>query len=149
MKISLDDFKTHIGVGGLHKAGLHAIPRVHGIVTKFYCDKLTVRSACSGKCAECILNLKTRLDTTTWEGSKPYALFTFTVKDVSAKVMDATHEVKAEPAKPAMFQAEEEKDVLDLFMETLACLRKKKLPGESEPTPGTAGKPSSGGSPMR
>lgn len=120
MRISLQEFKTHIGVSGLHKAGLHAIPRVHGIVTKFYCDKLTVRSACSGKCAECILNLKARLDTTNWEGSKPYALFTYTVKDVSARVMDKTQEVKAAPAKPSLFKADEEKDVLDAILETLS-----------------------------
>jgi hypothetical protein len=119
MKISLEDFKTHIGVGGLHKAGLHAIPRVHGIVTKFYCDKLTLRSACSEKCAECILNLKARLDTTKWEGSKPYALFTYTVKDVSARMMEAKHEVKPAAPKKIVFKADEEEDVLDLFMETL------------------------------
>ena len=119
MNISLPDFKTHIGVSGLHDAGLHAIPRVHGIVTKFYCNKLTLRSACSEKCAECILHLKARLDTTNWEGSNPYALFTYTVKDVSARVMEKTQEAKAAPSMPALFKEAEEKDVLDSILETL------------------------------
>lgn len=120
MRITLEDFKAHIGTSGLHNAGLHAIPCVHGIAAKYYCDTLTLRSACSGKCAECILTLKARLDTNNWEGSRPYALFTFTVKNTAAQMMEKAQEVKSAPAKPALFKADEEKDVLDLFMEAFA-----------------------------
>ena len=119
MNITLDDFKAHIGTSGLHKAGIHAIPRALGIVTKYYCDNLTLRSACSENCAQCILALKARLEKTTWEGSRPYALFTFTVKNTAAGAVEVKQEPNAAPKKPALFQAEEEKDALDLFMEML------------------------------
>ena len=120
MKISLPDFKLHVGTSGLHKAGLHAITRVHGITTKFYCNKLTLRSACSENCAQCILQLKERLDRTDWATSKkPYALYTFVVKDVSGKVVETVCvDQKAAPSK-TIFNEQVETDVLDLFMETL------------------------------
>lgn len=119
MNISLDDFKAHIGVSGLYNAGIHAIPRAHGIVTKYYCENLTLRSACSKECARCILSLKARLDNTTWENSRPYALFTFTVKNTAAGMVETRQETRAAPSAPALFQAQEEKDALDLFLETL------------------------------
>ena len=119
MNISLDDFKAHIGESGLHKAGIHAIPRAHRIVTKFYCNNLTVRSACSENCALCVPALKARLDKTSWENSKPYALFTFTVKNTAAGVTEIHQDAKPAPSAPALFKAQEEKDVLDLFMEML------------------------------
>lgn len=123
MKISLQDFKTQIGVGDLHKAGLHAVSRAHAITTKFYCTKLTNRSACSENCAQCILSIKTRFDQTKWEGcQRPYGLFTWIVKDVQGKVVEVvTAQQKAGTStKPlALTVAEEEKDVLDIFMETL------------------------------
>jgi hypothetical protein len=121
MKISLQDFKTHIGTTGLHKAGLHAISRAHAITTKFYCNKLTLRSACAEDCARCILLLKDRFDKTTWEGcQRPYALYTWIVKDVSGKVVEtASAEQKAGVSQSSLLTvAEEERDVLDALMET-------------------------------
>jgi hypothetical protein len=123
MKISLHDFKTHIGTTGLHKAGLHAISRAHAITTKFYCTKLTNRSACFENCAQCILALKTRFDQTQWEGcQRPYGLYTWIVKDVQGKVVEvvADQQKASSPVKPLVITvAQEEKDVLDMFMETL------------------------------
>jgi hypothetical protein len=119
MRITLKDFKAHVGERELHKVGLHAIPRVHTITTKFYCDVLTQRSACSEQCAECILTLKKRLDTNHWEGSRPYALFTFTVKNTAAQMMEVRQSKPAPIVPPVLFKKDEEKDVLDTLLETL------------------------------
>jgi hypothetical protein len=120
MQITLKDFKTFVGEGGLHAAGLHAIERVHGITKKFYCDKLTVRSACSENCESCIFALKTRVRETKWDiVTNKYALFTWIVKDISAKAMEVTRaEEKSKPAK-TLFGEPVEGEAFDLFMETI------------------------------
>ncbi|MGE5375917.1 MAG: hypothetical protein ACM3XO_12740 [Bacteroidota bacterium] len=120
MQITFNDFKAFVGTIGLHTAGLHAIERVHKITQTFYCDKLTVRSACSGQCESCILTLKTRIADTKWAFStNKYGLYTWLVKDVSGKVMEAARaEEKSAPLK-TQYGEPVEGDALDLFMETI------------------------------
>jgi hypothetical protein len=120
MRITYKDFLEYINAGGFHKVGLHAVPRAHMITTQYFCDKLTLRSACSGNCGPCIKALKDRLNTTTWDNANPYALFTHVVKSTYADVMEKQRVVE-KPAQEKNFLGEAvEVDALDLLLETLS-----------------------------
>ena len=120
MKITIDDFKKIVGEQALHKAGVHAIGRAHTVATRWYCDKLTLRSACTGKCNECALYLKTAVEAMgKKQANNPYALFTWMVKDAQAKRIEAKGHAQVTVPETNMFGEQTERDPFDIFEETL------------------------------
>ena len=119
MQISYKDFIAIIKPSGFHKVGLHAIPALHRKTVQSYCDKLTVRSACSEECHSCLQHVKDRLNTADWTAAeRPWGLYTWIIKDVSAAV---TEEMRRNEKATPIFHPldDQETDVLDTLMDTL------------------------------
>jgi hypothetical protein len=121
MQISLDNFKLIVTEKALHEAGVHAIKRGHAIMLKQYCDKLTVRGACTGKCSQCALKIK---DVAEWmiqhKSTNAYAMFTYLAKNASAqKVEELAHARVTTPEVNTLGEATG-RDALDILMETFS-----------------------------
>jgi hypothetical protein len=122
MEITLDNFKEIVTERALHKAGVHAVPNAHKRAVQFYCNNLTVRSACTGECKTCALKIRDAVIAMSQQNNavkQPYGLYTWFLKDASAKRVE---ELAKRPAfKPeANFLGEAtERDAFDIFAETL------------------------------
>jgi len=91
MQIKLDKFIEKVPPTTLHEIGVHAIPRAHKIVVQQYCNKLSVRSACSGECDTCILKVKDVVDwinTLPDKPKEPYGLYTKMMKFAFGKQVE-------------------------------------------------------------
>ena len=90
MRIQLKTFTDIVTTTALHKAGLHAVSRVHSIAAKFYCDKMTNRSLCPQDCGQCAAMLKQTVATINpAEARNVYAVFTFRMKNEFARKTEA------------------------------------------------------------
>ena len=91
MQIKFDKFIEKVPTTILHQIGVHAIPRAHKIVVQQYCNKLSVRSSCSGECDTCILKVKDVVD---WINTRPntpkepYGLYTKMMKFAFGKQVE-------------------------------------------------------------
>lgn len=120
MQITYDDFKRIVGEAELHKAGVHAIGRAHVVTTRWYCDKLTVRSACTGKCGECALHIKKAVsDMGKIKPNNPYALYTWMMKNAQAKRVEDVANIQVSKPERNEFGEQTERDPFDIFEETL------------------------------
>jgi hypothetical protein len=118
MQITLADFRKIIKPSGFHKAGLHAVPAVHTTTVRFYCDKLTARSACSEQCHSCLQHVRSRLNTADWAAAEnPWALYSWILKDASAAAVEDAQRKAKTPLKPNPL--DDDTDGLDMLMETL------------------------------
>src|SRR5688500_11119732 len=91
MQIKFDNFIEKVPPTTLHQIGVHAIPRAHKIVVQQYCNKLSVRSACSGECDTCILKVKDVVDwinTLPDKPKEPYGLYTKMIKFAFGKQVE-------------------------------------------------------------
>lgn len=123
MNIDLDTFEQIVRRGACHAAKLHAFERVHKITVQQYCQKLTVRSACTQDCFACakqVLQAVGEVAISTDVRSR-YGLFTWKLKDALARRMDVALEQKAKTVQRAVgaFGETVEADGLDLILETL------------------------------
>jgi hypothetical protein len=123
MQITYDKFIEIVKTPSLHAAGVHAISRAHKIVVQQYCDKLTMRSACSGECDTCILQVKGVVDWInglTDTPKEPYGLYTRMMKNAFARQVEVmNNRAPAEPEKNILGEATG-RDAFDMFLETLA-----------------------------
>jgi hypothetical protein len=119
MQITIDNFKLIVTEKALHEAGVHAIPRARAIMLKQYCDKLTIRGACTGKCGQCALKIKAVAEwMTQHKAENPYGMFTYLTKNASAqKVEELAHARVTTPETNAFGEATG-RDALDILMET-------------------------------
>jgi hypothetical protein len=121
MQIKIRKFKEIVGERALHQAGVHAIPNAHRRAVQFYCDKLTVRGACTGECDLCALKIK---DAVEWmiqkKPASPYGLYTWLLKNASAKrVEELAQRPRLGPETNAFGEATG-RDPLDILMEALS-----------------------------
>ena len=120
MQITFEQFNKTIDVHLLHQAGLHAIPNAHKRTMKYYCDVLTLRSACTGKCGECALHVKTAVQRmTNPKPNKPYGLFTWLMKDASAKRMEEVAASRTTKITVNVLGERRDDDAFSLFEEAL------------------------------
>jgi hypothetical protein len=117
MNISLQDFKTITPTPALHKSGIHAIGRAHLIMSKFYCDKMTMRSLCSRECGSCALFLQRAAQIDPSPTSNPYAIFTWRVKNEFAKRADEAAKTHKVITKKNALGEKVETDPFDNLME--------------------------------
>jgi hypothetical protein len=90
MQITLHKLTENISTTAIHSTGMHAVGRVHGLVVRFYCNKLSARSACPGTCDTCIIRVRNHMDRIEWSTSfRPYGLFTQMLKNASAEAVEA------------------------------------------------------------
>ena len=117
MQISKDDLFKAIRPGALHQIGIHNMNTVYQRITKFYCSKLTVRSACPQKCDTCILRVRERIESTDWSTSTaPYGLLVWIVKTVSAEAVEAANDKQKEAPAVVAFEDAQGTDDLDELM---------------------------------
>jgi hypothetical protein len=91
MQIPYNKFIEKVTESSLHQIGVHAIPRAHKIVVQQYCNKLSLRSACSGGCDTCILKVKDVVDwinTLPDKPQQPYGLYTKMMKFAFGKQVE-------------------------------------------------------------
>jgi hypothetical protein len=120
MQITFEQFTKIVDVRLLHKAGLHAIPNAHKRTVKFYCDVLTIRSACTGDCSRCTLHVKNAVQRmANPKPNKPYGLFTWLMKDASAKRMEEVAAARATKVEVNILGEQRDADAFDLFEEAL------------------------------
>jgi len=120
MEITFDNFKKIVTEKALHEAGVHAISRGHKIAVQQYCNKLTVRGACTGECNQCGLKLK---DAVQWiiekKADKPYAMYTYLMKNASGQRADELAKQPAPKPETNAFGEATERDPFDIFEEML------------------------------
>jgi hypothetical protein len=117
MRINIQDFKEFAPRAGLHKVGLHAIERAHVIMSKFYCDKMTMRSLCPRECGKCALMLKHSVASISPEVKNPYAVFTWLMKNEFAKAGEAAAKAHKVEIKMNPLGERIESDGFDQLME--------------------------------
>jgi hypothetical protein len=91
MQITYEKFMEKVTERSLHEIGVHAIPRAHKIVVQQYCNKLSLRSACSAECDTCILKVKDVVDwinTLPDKPQQPYGLYTKMMKFAFGKQVE-------------------------------------------------------------
>lgn len=121
MEIAFEKFIEIVTAKALHNVGIHAISRGHKIAVQQYCNKLTVRGACTGECDTCALKLK---DAAEWiigkNPTNPYAMYTYLMKNAGGQRVDEL--AKKQPvAKPEanIFNEATERDAFDIFEDAL------------------------------
>jgi hypothetical protein len=121
MQISLDNFKELHGPL-LREARLFQLNRAHTLVAQQYCNKLTIRGACSGDCKTCGCEIQKALEWLRDRPDKPrmaYGIFGKLMKTAYANTLEAmSKRPAAKPETDALGEATE-RDALDIFMETL------------------------------
>jgi hypothetical protein len=106
----------------LWDAKLFMIERARAVVLQQYCNKLTLRGACSGDCKTCGAQIQLALNWMT-EKNIPklsYGIFGKLMKNAFAKRLEEM--IKHPQFKPEASPLGEatERDALDIFMETLS-----------------------------
>ena len=122
MQISYEEFILHVPPHNLHQIKVHAIPRGHKIVLQQYCNKLSLRGACTAECATCILKI---VETVNWINTRPepprepYGFFTLAVKNSFAVRLEEI--VKKPVAQPEtnLLGERTERSVFDMFLESV------------------------------
>src|SRR5258705_9044266 len=121
MEITFDNFIKIVTAKALHSVGIHAVSRGHKIAVQQYCNKLTVRGACTGECDQCGLKLK---DAAEWIVGKnptnPYAMYTYLMKNAGGQRVDELAKKPAPKQETNAFGEATERDAFDIFMETLS-----------------------------
>lgn len=123
MQIQYEKFIEMVTAKSLHEAGVHALPRAHKIVVQQYCDKLSMRSACSGECDDCILKVKDVVDWINGLSAKPkepYGLYTMMMKNAFAKQLEEMSKRPPIELEKNFLGERTDRDVLDMFLETLS-----------------------------
>ena len=122
MQISYEEFIKHVTPHSLHQIKVHAIPRGHRIVVQQYCNKLSLRGACTTQCATCIQKIAETVD---WVNTRPepprdpYAFFTMAVKNsFGVRLEEAARKPAAKPETNILGERTE-RDGFDMFLDLL------------------------------
>jgi hypothetical protein len=121
MQIKFEKFIQKVPPTTLHQIGVHAIPRAHKIVVQQYCNKLSVRSACSEDCDTCILKVKDVVDwinTLPDTPKEPYGLYTKMMKFAFGKQVEEMLKRPLVKLEVNALGERTERDPFDILMET-------------------------------
>ena len=122
MQISYENFIEIVTPHSLHEIKIHAVPRGHKIAQKQYCEKLSLRGACSGECKTCILKIKKGVD---WINAlpepprDPYGMFTQIVKIAFGQRVEEMNQRPVVKLETNLLGERTERSGFDMFLESI------------------------------